>query len=362
MGKPELLELLAFHLGPLHIGATVLTTWLLMAVLAGLARFGTRRMIVEAPSRLQTALEGTVLSLQAAIESAAPSHAARLLPFVGTLWLFIGAANLVGLVPGLRSPTGDLSLTVALAGFGVQRPTTMIALFVADLATIAFQLPFSKGRRQRAGFDRFTPSRRARLPAVLVRVGHPSICHGGVVVGRQRNARPARLVVDHGRRDDPARLADPSDDLRHRLPGLPDLVDDEHAASVQELGGRKVRDERCRVRPAVAPVELDACHEDLAKIQPVPEHARRHQAATRDGQHQVVPAPDGLGEPRDERIELVPADRDRVRGRGPDRNIRDVPAHGSAASAAAAIAASPDWTTMTASLRSATYETDVAPP
>jgi F-type H+-transporting ATPase subunit a len=72
-------------------------------------------MSVEAPSRLQTALEGTVLALQSAIESAAPSHAARLLPFVGTLWLFIGAANLAGLVPGLRSPTGDLSLTVALA-------------------------------------------------------------------------------------------------------------------------------------------------------------------------------------------------------------------------------------------------------
>jgi F-type H+-transporting ATPase subunit a len=72
-------------------------------------------MSVPAPSRLQTALEGTVLALQAAIESAAPSHAARLLPFVGTLWLFVGAANLVGLVPGVRSPTGDLSLTVALA-------------------------------------------------------------------------------------------------------------------------------------------------------------------------------------------------------------------------------------------------------
>lgn len=115
MGKPELLELLAFHLGPFHIGATVLTTWLLMTVMVGLAWFGTRRMSVPTPSRLQTALEGTVLALQAAIESAAPSHAARLLPFVGTLWLFIGAANLVGLVPGLRSPTGDLSLTVALA-------------------------------------------------------------------------------------------------------------------------------------------------------------------------------------------------------------------------------------------------------
>ena len=115
MGKPELLQLLAFHLGPLHIGATVLTTWLLMAVLTGLAWFGTRHMSVETPSRLQTALEGTVLALQEAIEDVAPGQAKRLLPFIGTLWLFIATANLAGLVPGLRSPTGDLSLTVALA-------------------------------------------------------------------------------------------------------------------------------------------------------------------------------------------------------------------------------------------------------
>lgn len=115
MGKPEFLELLVFHLGPLHFNATVLTTWLLMAVLAGLAWFGTRRLSVVAPSRLQTALEGTVLALQAAIEDTAPGNATRLLPFIGTLWLFITTANLAGLVPGLRSPTGDLSLTVALA-------------------------------------------------------------------------------------------------------------------------------------------------------------------------------------------------------------------------------------------------------
>jgi F-type H+-transporting ATPase subunit a len=115
MGKPELLGIVAFHLGFLRIGATVLTTWLLMVVLAGLAWFGTRNLSVEAPSRLQTALEGTVLAVRAAIESAAPSHGPRLLPFIGTLWLFIGAANLVGLLPGLRSPTSDLSLTLALA-------------------------------------------------------------------------------------------------------------------------------------------------------------------------------------------------------------------------------------------------------
>ncbi len=115
MGKPELLEWLAFRLGPLHIGATVLTTWLLMVLLVGLAWAGTRRLRVEDPSRWQSALEATVLALQGAIEAAAPGQAARLLPFIGTLWLFIATANLAGLVPGLRSPTGDLSLTAALA-------------------------------------------------------------------------------------------------------------------------------------------------------------------------------------------------------------------------------------------------------
>ncbi|MEJ1959699.1 MAG: F0F1 ATP synthase subunit A [Nitrosomonadales bacterium] len=115
MGKPEFFELLAFHLGPLSIGPTVLTTWLLMGMLTGVAWLGTRKLKVENPSRLQTSLEGVLLTLQQAIEDTAPGQSARLLPFIGTLWLFIGTANLMGLVPGLRSPTGELSLTAALA-------------------------------------------------------------------------------------------------------------------------------------------------------------------------------------------------------------------------------------------------------
>jgi F-type H+-transporting ATPase subunit a len=115
MGKPQFLEWLAFHLGPISIGTTVLTTWLLMALLTGLAWLGTRKLSVDSPTRLQTMLEGTLLAMQGAIEGAAPGHAARLLPFIGTLWVFIATANLIGLVPGIASPTGDLSLTVALA-------------------------------------------------------------------------------------------------------------------------------------------------------------------------------------------------------------------------------------------------------
>jgi F-type H+-transporting ATPase subunit a len=38
-----------------------------------------------------------------------------LLPLVLTIWLFVGTANLVGVVPGVASPTRDLSLATALA-------------------------------------------------------------------------------------------------------------------------------------------------------------------------------------------------------------------------------------------------------
>ena len=115
METGALLAALSFDLGPLHVGATVLGTWLVMALLVGLALAGTRRLSVAAPGRLQAALEGSVLALQGAIDSAAPGQARRLLPFIGTLWLFIGTANLLGLIPGLSSPTNDLSLTLALA-------------------------------------------------------------------------------------------------------------------------------------------------------------------------------------------------------------------------------------------------------
>jgi F-type H+-transporting ATPase subunit a len=115
MEEQGALQVLSFAIGPLHVGATVIGTWLVMALLAGVSWLGTRRLSTSAPSRRQAALEGVVLALRGAIEDAAPGQAERLLPFIGTLWLFIGSANLLGLVPGLASPTGDLSLTLALA-------------------------------------------------------------------------------------------------------------------------------------------------------------------------------------------------------------------------------------------------------
>ncbi len=56
-----------------------------------------------------------VEAIESAIATVLPERSALLLPFVGTLWLFVAVANLVGLIPGLHAPTGDLSTTAALA-------------------------------------------------------------------------------------------------------------------------------------------------------------------------------------------------------------------------------------------------------
>lgn len=115
MGKPELLATFTFDVGPFHIAPAVLTTWLLMALLGLCCALATRRLQADHPSRIQALLEGVVSALDEAIRTLAPAHADQLLPFLGTLWMFVATANLAGLLPGIRSPTGELPVTAALA-------------------------------------------------------------------------------------------------------------------------------------------------------------------------------------------------------------------------------------------------------
>lgn len=103
-----------FRIGPVVITNTVVLTWMLMLVLGGLAWIATRRLGIV-PSRRQVVLEGIVTAIEDAIRQVLPQQTAKVLPFVGTLWIFILVANLASLIPGVRSPTGDLSTTVALA-------------------------------------------------------------------------------------------------------------------------------------------------------------------------------------------------------------------------------------------------------
>ena len=102
------------RIGPLVITNTVVVTWGIMLVL-GLVAWGASRHLSAMPGRWQVVVEGIVASIEAAIRSVLPDHYRQVMPFIATLWIFIVVANLASLIPGLRSPTGDLSLTAGLA-------------------------------------------------------------------------------------------------------------------------------------------------------------------------------------------------------------------------------------------------------
>lgn len=105
----------ALQLGPLSISDTVLTTWGIMLAFSLLAWLP-RIRINGRPSRWHGAAEAVVVAIEGAIGEVLPAASVRrVLPFVATLWLFVLIANLIGLIPGLHSPTRDLSATAALA-------------------------------------------------------------------------------------------------------------------------------------------------------------------------------------------------------------------------------------------------------
>jgi F-type H+-transporting ATPase subunit a len=103
-----------FFIGPLGVSGAVVTTWGIMLALSLFSLLATRGL-GERPGMLQTVLEGAVMAIENSIAEVYPQRPRMLVPFVGTLWVFLVVANLLGIVPGLHSPTGDLSLTAALA-------------------------------------------------------------------------------------------------------------------------------------------------------------------------------------------------------------------------------------------------------
>jgi len=105
---------ISFNLGPLSIGLSLLTTWGIMLIVTAAAWLSTRHLELI-PGSVQTLVEGIVVAIDEAILAVAPQHGRQILPFIATLWLFLVVANLVGLIPGLHSPTRDLSVTTALA-------------------------------------------------------------------------------------------------------------------------------------------------------------------------------------------------------------------------------------------------------
>ena len=109
-------DVVVLRVGPLTLNATLVFTWMVMALLAGGCALVTRRLSSGARiSRWQNLLEVIVIGIRDQIAEVSRQRPGQYLPFVGTLFLFIAVSNLLTVVPGFRAPTGSLSTTTALA-------------------------------------------------------------------------------------------------------------------------------------------------------------------------------------------------------------------------------------------------------
>lgn len=109
-------DLVLWRWGEIALNATVAYTWVVMALLAGTALLVTRRLSLSTQlTRGQNLLEVLVLGIRDQIRDVSQQDPGRYLPFVGTLFLFIAASNLLAVVPGFIPPTASLSTTAALA-------------------------------------------------------------------------------------------------------------------------------------------------------------------------------------------------------------------------------------------------------
>ncbi len=103
-----------FYVGPVPVTRSIVTTWVIMAALAGVSWWATRRLKTEA-GRRQAVLEIIVTELAKQIEDVIRTDARPFLPLLGTLFIFLVTANLSGLLPGVEAPTSKLETPAALA-------------------------------------------------------------------------------------------------------------------------------------------------------------------------------------------------------------------------------------------------------
>jgi F-type H+-transporting ATPase subunit a len=102
--------------GFFKLNATIAFTWALMIVLGGGSRLVTRKLSTGLDrSRWQNLLEIVVAGIEQQIQEVGLSQPHRYIGFLGTLFVFVGAASLCTVIPGYTPPTGSLSTTAALA-------------------------------------------------------------------------------------------------------------------------------------------------------------------------------------------------------------------------------------------------------
>jgi F-type H+-transporting ATPase subunit a len=104
-------EAVIYHL---RVPTPLLMSWVTVLILAGLSSVAVRRL-ESVPRGLQAVFELTFGFVFGIVDDYVGPEGRPLYPLFLGLFLYILVGNLIGLVPGLSSPTANLSTTAALA-------------------------------------------------------------------------------------------------------------------------------------------------------------------------------------------------------------------------------------------------------
>jgi F-type H+-transporting ATPase subunit a len=110
MGGKGLIPEVLLRWGPVEVSGTVCYSLIVSGLLVGFAL-----LVRRGPAAFRFAAESVVEHLGGVMRDMFGADPKPYVPLVVTLALYIAAANLLGLVPGMQSPTGDFSTCAALA-------------------------------------------------------------------------------------------------------------------------------------------------------------------------------------------------------------------------------------------------------
>lgn len=109
-------QVLFWEWGPIHLNATIVFTWGVMALMTLGSWLVTRRLSSGTKvSRWQNLLEVIVSYMQKEIKEISQQETGSYLYFAGSLFLFILVSNILTIFPGFVAPTASLSTTAGLA-------------------------------------------------------------------------------------------------------------------------------------------------------------------------------------------------------------------------------------------------------
>ena len=100
----------------ISINNAVVAMWVGLAIVAGSFLLAVSRGISPIPGKLQSILEISIEFIRSMVyEFIGEEEGKRYVPFIASLFLFILACNLIGLIPGSYTITSQLAVTAAFA-------------------------------------------------------------------------------------------------------------------------------------------------------------------------------------------------------------------------------------------------------